>query len=593
MKTNLSPRTKEKLYTIAFLLIPLVYVAVLSFSVSNECFWADDFTSLRFVRGLSSVWSLFGHDSFNYFRPVKNIVWFGFSKLAPFGLEWCHVVSICIGALSFFPVQALFRRVLGSKGKALAAAAVWLLSPTLVSCSAWLSCTNIQIAISFASLAIVCHDSIWRHGSISLLRVILACLFLFLSLLSYECMIATTPILLAFDCLLRSERLKSSRGKSVHLAYWVITLVYLYLRHLSCARDSSALWVDAERWQLVVSSPYFTIRHFSIWFWPFGQFTVLGNYRWGDIPLWELAGCAVLGIVVLVLAFLIRRKNPILSFGILFATLGFAPVSNCLGFGNGPYGDYYLALSSIGISISCIEIADKLLSIHGRLRCLGAFLVILFGLTRTAGMVESARWARLWGRGDLAFEESVRNHPVFFANKLAFVQFLTNEGRYEEARELGDQIETAIGGHPERMSTIHLVRALYALNVSHNTQEALTNLDRCQAVLGFNITSNLCHFYRGCVFDDLIGDMETAENEYRSALGDAWGGELVPCADRLARLKAIQGDLNEALRLWKRASEIDPENVSVLWNLSVAYREIGDVENADKAWKKVQKLVGH
>ena len=587
-----SPRM-EKARKCLLVLIPFAYATVLSPSVSTSGFWADDGSTFQFISRIPSFWRLFGSDAFQFFRPVKNFIWFGFYKLHSFSLAWCHLAAIAIGAISFFPLLFLFNRIFASRWKALAAATIWLFAPTLASSAAWLSCVNVRIMVIFAALAITSHDKAWESGTFHARQTALAGLFLFLSFVSYECAISVVPILFLFDLQLRPGRLRLRSARMAHVGYWTIAILYLVLRFLANGTEHAGRWIDAERWQLIVSSPYFTVRHFSCWFWPFGKFTVLSSYRWGDAPVWILAGCAVLGIGVLLFALLCWKRQPALSFCLLFAAMGFAPVSNCLGFGNGPYGDYYLALASVGIAAGCVEICCLLLKSPGRWGQPAAVtLVSVFVLTRVAAGVETVRWARFWGRGDLAFAESIRNHPEFHSNKYAYIRFLTFESRYEEAMKLGRQIESSVGDNTRQMGTVQLAKALYAINISHDADEAFRCIDLCEKSMDDDISTNLCQFYRGCIFEDLLEDNDEAESMYNAALADGIEFELVPCADRLARLKAMRGERDEAISLWKRASELDTENVTVLWNLSAAYREAGEMEKAEETWKHLQNLTG-
>ncbi len=583
----------EKIRKGLLALIPFAYATALSPSISASLFWADDGVTFTFIRRIPSFWRLFGSDVFQLFRPIKNLIWFGFEKLHPFGLEWCHLIAIVIGAISFFPLLFLFDRIFATRWKALAAAAVWLFAPTLASSAAWLSCVNVRIMVVFAALAITNHDKAFEAGTFRSWRAVLAGLFLFLSLVSYECAVAVVPILFLFDLQLRPGRLQLNTARMAHIGYWAIALLYLILRFLASGKTHAGWWINAERWQLVVSSPYFTVKHFLCWFWPFGKFTVLGSYRWGDAPGWILAVCAVLGIGVLLFALLCWKRLSVLSFCILFAAIGFAPVSNCLGFGNGPYGDYYLALASVGIAAGCVESCCLLLKLPERwCRIPSIAIVVVFILTRVVAGFETVRWAKFWGQGDLAFAESIRNHPEFHSNKYAYIRFLSYENRYEEALELGRQIEASVVGSSFRMGAVNLVRALYAINISHDADEAFRYIDLCEQNLGYDMTTNLCQFYRGCVFEDLLEDTDEAESQYNAALADGIEFELVPCVDRLARLKAIRGERNEAISLWERASELDTGNVTVLWNLSAAYRDAGEMEKSERMWKRVQMLTG-
>ena len=246
----------NKLRKFLCFLVPLVYVAAMLPSVAGKLFPVDDPSEMDFVRGVPPLRLLTGQDAFGYFRPVKNLLWLLFSGLAPLGVEWFHVVAIAFGVLSFFPVLSLCRRISGSGWKALAAASVWLFSPTLVSSAAWLSCLNIQVMVAFAALSLVFHDKAWDGGSFHPSRVVLAGGFLFLALVSYECAIAVVPVLLLFDFILRPGRLAESRARTAHATYWTLAAVYLVLRTAASSRTGTqGLWAQADRWQLVISSP--------------------------------------------------------------------------------------------------------------------------------------------------------------------------------------------------------------------------------------------------------------------------------------------------------------------------------------------------
>lgn len=587
-----SHRSGNLLRLLPFLVL-LLYVAVMSFSVCNSWFVVDDRQEVFFVRENEILLNLFRFDVFGLFRPVKNLLFLVFTKMEGIGIRWCHVLAIVIGTLSFFPVRALCRRILGSEWKGLAAASVWLLSPTLVSSAAWLSCLNIRIMVALAALSMVCHDSAWDGEAFRPKRIVLAGIFLFLALISYECALAVLPILLLFDLILRPKRLATRDARTAHLAYWSIAALYLTLRTMASAKYvAEGIWAEAARWQLAVSSPFFTAQHFASWFWPFGRFLVLGGYRWGVVSVWTLACCAALGITTILLAILLCKRLPVLSFCLFFALLGFAPVSNCLGSGNGPYGDYYLTLASIGLSAGCVEIASRLMRVHGRWSTLALLVVALFALTRVAAVAEAARWARLWSDGIAAYEESCRSFPDIVSNRLLIIEYMSNEGRYEDALEIGRQIEKSLPPGSPKMDVVYRVRALHALNVEKDAEKAFSLLERCLEVASTDVATNLVHYYRGCVFDDLAEDAAAAEREYETALSDGVNFKLVPCADRLARLKAIRGERDAAIELWETAEKGDPDNVAVLWNLCVAYRETGEAEKAAKIWNRVRKLTG-
>ena len=572
-------------------LVLLLYVTVVSFSFDGGWFIADDREELLFVRKTESIARIFGSDVFGLFRPVKNLLFLLFSHLSVYGIRTCRYVGLAIGLITFLPVRQMFGRIFGSDSKAIFAAAVWILSPTLVSSVAWLSGLNIMIMAMFVALTLLFHDMAWDGGSFRFSRICFAIVFLFLALVSYECAIAVFPSLILFDALLRHGRIRTRHAWASYACYAATIAFYAILRYFASAKTSmSGSWCQAERWQLVVSSPWFTAQHFASWFWPFGRFTVMGNYEWGDVPVWRLVACSVAGLSILAGAILIRKKLPVLCFCVLFALVGFAPVSNCLGSGNGPYGDYYLSLASLGLAAGSVELMDLLLRAKPGWKVPALFAVVLFAATRACAVVESARWARLWADPRSAFETSARNFPKFVANKVGLVRFVCVEGRYEEALQMGREIEETFGAGTSQTANVHLVRAIHSLLVLKDPQKALKEIDLCENCKSPDLSPRFLDYYRGCVFEDLLENEEEAIRLYESCLGEAWKPESSSCADRLARIKAIHGELTDAIDLWEKARLSEPENVSILWNLSVAYREAGDETRANMLRAKALEL---
>lgn len=584
----------NKVRKILLLLVPFVYAAVQLQSVTNRLFISDDPGEMVFVRALPLWRLLFGFDAFGLFRPVKNLLFLAFSRLEPLGLEWCHAIAIAIGIASFYAVFVLLRRVFGSEWKALAAAAAWILSPTLVSSAAWLSCLNIQVMAAFAALAIVFHDKAWDGGAFRSSRFFLACVFLFLALVSYECAIALAPILLAFDLTLRPVRLHDRRTWISHGCYWTVEILFLLLRHFAGAKGTAGgRWIEATRGQLVLSSPYFALQHVASWFWPFGRFSIGGSYVWGEVSGWNLAVCAMLGVGVLVAAFLLWKRRPALSFSLLFAILGLIPVCNFLGLGNGPYGDYYLTLASIGIAAGSVEIAWWFVAAKGKWMVPARSVVAAFVLARAAAVPEAARWAHLWTRYDLAYAESAKNYPNSVQNLNGSLIALGAEGKWEEVLETGRRIEDMVGADSRMMQGVYIVRMEHAILREKDKPKALSLLDRFIAVSDPAETGGVARFYRGVVAEVLDEDPETAEREYEAALEWNWDKNLVSCANSLAKLKDRRGEHSEAIALWERARGIDADNPTVLWNLAQAYRRAEEPEKWEPILRRLRELTGN
>jgi len=585
---------ETKIRQLSSIVILFVYLSIVCNSITEHLFWADDPDEMDFVRNISSLWDLFGHDVFQLFRPVKNLLWFLFSQLEPHGLAWCHGIAITIGIFSFFAILYFFQHLFESPWKAFFAASIWLLSPTLVSSVAWLSCLNIQVMVAFATLAIVFHDKAWDDRRFRPLRVALACIFLSFALVSYECAVSVVPILIAFDWLLRPGRLKTHRAWMPHACYWIILFLYIILRHLAGAKGTAGgRWIEATRGQLIVSSPWFAVQHLASWFWPFGRFSVGGSYVWGEVSPAVLAMCAVAGVAVLALAFALRKRRPALSFSVLFAVLALAPVCNCLGFGNGPYGDYYLTLASVGIAAGCVEIAWWLAEANGRWRVPAYATVGAFAIVRAVAVPEAARWAHLWTRYDLAYAEAARNYPDSLQNQLGSLRNLVEENRWDEALEVGNNVEKKVGSDSFHMGGVYYIRLMHAIMVTEDKLAAYDFLNRCASVSGMDENDGRMHYYRGCILKYLEMDEDSALEEFERALSGTWKKALVPCALELAQIKAKRGELGRAISLLESAKSIAPEDVSILWSLANAYRDVGNDEAAEPLFEKVRRMTGN
>lgn len=138
----------------------LAYIAISACCIRAPFFPLDDMDELYLVRSNSSWLSLLGGDLFHFLRPVKNVVFAVFNWLDLHGgMVPVHLLAIFIGVLAACAVFKLCCRLFGDRYWALMAMAVWLLSPTLVSSTAWLSAaSNIMPMAGLAAAALVFHD---------------------------------------------------------------------------------------------------------------------------------------------------------------------------------------------------------------------------------------------------------------------------------------------------------------------------------------------------------------------------------------------------------------------------------------------------
>ncbi len=585
-------KTIGKHHFVTAIVFPLLYLAVMSLSISRWVFRVDDYQQFQYVGEMDSFWSLFRADVFGLMRPVKNLLFLGFLHIAPFGLQWCHIVGIVIGAVSFFPVSSLCRRILGSETKGTMAAAIWLLAPTLVLSAAWLSTVNILIMTAFATGAISLHDSAWDNSRYCRSRIIGASLCLIVALFSYECAIATFPLIILFDLFLRPNRMRTREAIRSYVLYAGIVLIYLVLRKIDASVISTTgCFYGTTRIQRIVSSPYFVVYHFLWWLWPFGRFRIAGAYTWGMVPGITLVACWILLIIVFGWCFFHIRKQSLLKFCVVFFLFGFAPTSNCLGFGNGPYGDYYMALSSIGLVTGLVELISKLFAKTGKWRRFFLSMALVLAFTRVAAFAEMIDWANAWGDETQLVLKNAERNPQFHSPKLLLAAQLFDQKRFDEALGVCKEIESFVGSDSIHMASVYTFRAISEIAKGDNPQMAFHWVDECRRVSSrLKFSEGIWHFWRGKIYEERIGDIDSAEAEYEAALAAPF-----PCmaaANQLALIKERKDEHQTALALWERTVRAWPFDETALWHLAMAYRKDGDVDKADRFEKQAYRIGG-
>ena len=110
------------------------------------------------------------------------------------------------------------------------------------------------------------------------------------------------------------------------------------------------------------------------------------------------------------------------------------------------------------------------------------------------------------------------------------------------------------------------------ISVERDADKAFDLLDHATDADASPLFSSLLQYYRGCVFEDLCGDAKSAESEYEQAVSGDWAIDLVPCVNRLARLKTLRGEYDDAIRLWEKAVRSGGVTRDILWNLAMSYR---------------------
>ncbi|MGH7940682.1 MAG: tetratricopeptide repeat protein [Limisphaerales bacterium] len=579
-----------------FAAVLLAYVGIGSLSIGAPFFPLDDRGELDLVR-VSSWSSLLGTDLFHFFRPVKNVLFAAYNWLFFHGgMVPVRTLAILIGLFSALAVFKLCCRVLASREWALGATAIWLLSPTLVASTAWLSASNILLMTGFAAMALICHDSASQSEEPASrnarksdwLWTASALLWLILSLASYEGAVSLIPLFVAMDWYLRPQRLCRRSAWRKYLLYGLALVFYLILRHH--AQSAKAILGDfshVSRLEASVSSGYFTVLHFGIWIWPFNRMAVTDSYYWGQVSNLGLTLYAAIVLGAALFSVLLRPRHPQIALGIAWSLLAFAPMSNILGFRNGPFSDPYITLASVGTAIAFIGIirALWLSRMTGSTRTAALATIALLIASRTAAVSEAAVRSYAWNDPFDVYERNLRTFPQSFDTMIELAKLYEARGDLNKAEELAAK---AISIAPDRFGA-YAVKAVVAEREG-KIQDAM----KWSAIyLGYRPSDSWGLTFRGDIYANHLGQPARAEELYREAIAQKpWTEDSLRAAYELAYMEAKQGHRADAISLWKQLLLYHPNDRVLHWDLSIAYAQEGDRKQAAYHLRLAQGIVG-
>ncbi len=586
----------NRVFSLCFGAVLLAYIAIGACSIHAPFFPLDDMDELYQVRANSSLHALLGTDLYHFFRPIKNLMFAGYNWLFyQGGIVPVRMVSIIIGILSACAVFKLCCRLLGDRRWALVATAIWLLSPTLISSMAWLSASNILLMVGLAAAALTFHDLACESEASTAKNAIMAgamwntfaLVCLLLALGSYEGAVSVVPLFFAMDWYLHPERLRRFSTWRMYFLYGLVFVAYMLLRHhAQSTQQVLGGFSNVTKQEAMASSGYLTVLHGGIWLWPFYGMAVIGGYYWGQIPMAELVVCSLVVLAALIFSILWHQRYPHVTFGIFWFLLAFAPMSNVLGFRNGPYCDSYIALASVGAAIAFAAILRALwpLKMTGPARIAALVVITLLIASRVGAAFEAASWSYAWNNPAVAYERTLRTFPQAFDAMTELAKIYQSQGEYTRADDLAAK---SIKIAPDR-SGPYAVRAVIA-EQQGRIKDALKFLESYRS---FGVASSWALTFEGDIYANHLGQPNRAEMLYRQALAvrEPWPQDALRAAYELAYMEAKQGDRTEAIALWEKLLAYHPDDSVLHWDLATAYKQQGDQERAAYHLHFVQNL---
>lgn len=541
----------------------------------------DDGPQLAHVAGFTSAAQLFGADCFGFWRPVKNLL-FSFATTA--GLPAAHVVALLVYAAAVFLLYRSSRSLGLAPGWSLAAAAVWALAPTQVSALAWLSGANI---VAMTALGLFALRS-WNEADSS--RRVAALAAYAGALLCYEGAVAIPALAVLTTCYRPSPRPAFSKTV-VQLVPWIaVTLAYFVVRKIgggSLHTSNESFAPDLAPLKLTAASASFVADHLGLWLWPFGRQGVLGVFLWpGDSSGLLRLGLAWLGLAALVSGiWLLRRRRPLVSFGLAWFLVAFFPTSNFIPLRCGPFADYYLVFPSVGLALALVDalrwLAEIVRDRPGRATLVRTAIIALI-VWRGATAVAAFDWARAWKDEQLLLERALAARPESFNVKASLASFHLRSQRTDEAARLANE---AVRAAPW-CSQPYFVLGQVALN-----ERKIAEAEKIFTDATTRSPSEAYPFAAlGYIADEIKHDPEAAKRLYREALQRRWSENSGTAALNLSVLLATEGQVAEARKLMETVLPRMPENPDLLRNLALACKQLGDLPAAENYHARLKRL---
>lgn len=532
----------------------------------------DDGPQFAHVAGFTTFAEQFGADCFGFWRPAKNLF---FTFALAVGLPVAHLAALLIYGLAAYLLYRNSHDLGFSPGWAMLATAVWALAPTQVSSLAWLSGTNIVAMTAFALLALAC----WREDARPAVRIAGLAAFA-CSLLCYEGAIAL-PALWILSELYRSARLRFSRIALLATPWILVSGIYLWLRTVNggvLRAFNDAFPPDLAPQKLTAASASFVCEHLSLWLWPFGRQAVLGVFVWPaeTAGLLRLAFAWLVVAALLVAIWLLRRRRPLVSFGLAWFVVAFFPTSNFIPLRCGPFADYYLVFPSIGLALAFADslrwLVETLRSQPGRAAFVRTALIALV-LWRGAAASVSFGWARAWNDEQLLLERSLSARPDAFNVKSSLASLHVRQQRTEEAERLANE---AVREAPWYSQT-YFVLGQVALNQKRipEAKKIFTDAAARSPREAYPLAA------LGYIADEIEQDPAAAKKFYRDALKLRWSENSGTAALNLAVLLATEGKVAESRKLMESVLPRMSDNADLLRNLAIACKQLGDLPAAE------------
>lgn len=533
----------KNIFPFAILIVVSVIIVYLPAIKNGLLNWDDNIyvTGNNVIKSIGNVSTFFSSFYFGNYHPLTmfsySIIYY-FSELNPLLYHYVNIIFHVLNTLLvFYLIKELFKNII----LALIVALLFGLHPMHVESVAWISeLKNVQYTFFFLISGIYYLKSI-RQSKPSF--YIISVLFFVLSLLSKGQAVTLFLVILLIDYLEREKILTKLKDK---IPFLILSLLFGIIAVVAQKSENTiSNFTDISFFEQIAISCYSFIMYILKTVFPFNlsafyPYPTLIN---GNIPVEYWAAVLVIPLTIYLIIFSFK-KDKIVFFGFMFfitnifLLLQLIPVGNCI------MADRYNYIPSIGLFIIIAYLFVYYYSKTKRkflfVSLLSIYLIFLSVFTNN----QTKKW-----KDDLTLWDNVLNIYPNIPSALVLRGFAYNErGDYN--------------------------KALIDLNksISINDKDGLAYLNR-------GVSKARLGDFKNAVDDFILADKLHIEKRYLSNLYVSWGGAL-----------ANIGNFIDAMKIFNKAVEINPDNPSIYNNRGLTNVMLGNTNDALNDFNYALKL---
>lgn len=529
-------------------------IVLFSPSIANGFVFDDHYfvQANRYLRSWDNLWLLVSDwraNGYNFvqggfWRPLRNISYLIDYTLGGGGPAVFHMGNVLWHGLAVCGLFALARRLGIGTIFAFIAAAAFAVHPAQTESVAWIKERDGLMCGAFLFWAL--YHSMGRNALSIIWSLLLACG----ALLSKETGVVYTPLVLCCGWVAAksgSEHKFPRRFLLLAAGGFVLTIIYLLLRSAVLGQVQQAQTPPGGTyWATLTTMPRVFLEYMRIVVYPMRLELF---YQWIK-PAGLASPLVWAGLVVLAgiigFSYTQRNQRPVVAVGMLWFLIALVPVSNVL-----PTLQWmavrflYIPLAGLALAVAFLaqEAYGKLIP-QGKERIIWLMSAVILGIW---ALLSFSRVAFIWTSDLTLFAEAHMIWPEREEIKMGYAEHLLKEGYTERAGQL--------------LATYPYGDEPYPFDLAWRLRlEFLTTTGQ---------------------WDEARSSAETALEKFPENTGIITAAGFV---------YAQSADPERAIEIWERGLELNPNHVTILSNLAVAYSEVGRTEDASRVTERAQRL---